>query len=222
MKKNPKVSLSPNSLNLLQDCDRCFWLTLHGIWERPKAPFPSLPSGMDGILKIHFDKFMKRNLLPPELLREKECKNLRLFSDEKKLFEWRDARKGIFYVNEEGYKLFGAVDNILVEDDEMIILDYKTRGFATKNNTADYYSLQMEIYTLLLKKNGYKTKDFAYLLFYYPTEVRETGEIVFETELKKVKLELENAEKVFRKGILVFEGECPKKPCVWCQHFRFS
>ncbi len=49
--------LSPSSLNLMQDCPRCFWLTQHKVWKRPAGIFPSLPSGMDRILKIHFDKF---------------------------------------------------------------------------------------------------------------------------------------------------------------------
>ena len=49
------------------DCPRCFWLAQHNIWKRPPGIFPSLPSGMDKILKEHFDKFMEKGELPPEL-----------------------------------------------------------------------------------------------------------------------------------------------------------
>ena len=67
--------LSPSSLSLIKDCPRCFWLTNNKIWKRPSGIFPSLPSGMDKILKIHFDNFMEKNILPPELQENKECKN---------------------------------------------------------------------------------------------------------------------------------------------------
>ena len=58
---------SPSSLSLLKDCPRCFWLRFNKKINRPDSIFPSLPSGMDKILKEHFDKFMKKGELPPEL-----------------------------------------------------------------------------------------------------------------------------------------------------------
>ena len=71
--------LSPSFISLMEECKRCFWLEKHKVWSRPVAIFPSLPSGMDNILKKHFDKFRDRNRLPPELCNRKSCENLRLF-----------------------------------------------------------------------------------------------------------------------------------------------
>ena len=51
---------SPSSLSLLKDCPRCFWLKFNKDIKRPDSIFPSLPSGMDKILKVHFDHFMKK------------------------------------------------------------------------------------------------------------------------------------------------------------------
>ena len=77
--------LSPSSLNLMFECKRCFWLTQHKVWKRPASIFPSLPSGMDKILKIHFDKFRDRGEIPPEL-KETECENgFKLFEDKELL-----------------------------------------------------------------------------------------------------------------------------------------
>ena len=59
--------LSPSSLNLMKECPRCFWLHQHKVWSRPSGIFPSLPNGMDKILKVHFDKFRDKGKLPPEL-----------------------------------------------------------------------------------------------------------------------------------------------------------
>jgi hypothetical protein len=50
--------LSPSKLNLFQECKRCFWLEKHKVWKRPQGIFPSLPSEMDKILKIHFHKIV--------------------------------------------------------------------------------------------------------------------------------------------------------------------
>src|SRR3989344_4712338 len=104
--------LSPSSLNLMSDCPRCFWLDKHKVWTRPSGPFPSLPSGMDGILKTHFDKFRDKGMLPPELSKGTECKSMKLFNDIELLKSWRNNLKGIRWEDKEGNIIFGAVDNI--------------------------------------------------------------------------------------------------------------
>lgn len=209
--------LSPSSLNLMQECPRCFWLAQHKVFTRPAGIFPSLPSGMDSILKVHFDKFMRKGELPPELCNNTECKNMKLFDNEEKLKTWRSNLKGISWTDKEGNILHGAVDNLLMKGKKIIVLDYKTRGFPLKEDTAEHYQNQLDIYNFLLRKNGYETEDYAYLLFYYPREVAPTGEVVFNTELKKMKVDIENAEAIFNKAIKLLNGDCPKESCEWCE-----
>ena len=96
-------------------------------------------------------------------------------------------------------------------------MDYKTRGYAVKEDTAVHYQNQLDIYNFLLRKNGYETEDYAFLLFYIPKEVTETGEIIFDTTLKKMKVDVNNAEKIFNKALKLLEGECPSKTCEWCE-----
>ena len=86
---------SPSGLNLFKECPRCFWLTHHKIWKRPQGIFPSLPSGMDKILKVHFDKFREKGELPPELKKNGDCKNMKLFDNHELLAIWRSNFKGI-------------------------------------------------------------------------------------------------------------------------------
>ena len=50
------MRLSPSSLNLFLECPKCFWLRMKMGVHRPMGPFPSLPSGMDGLIKTYFDK----------------------------------------------------------------------------------------------------------------------------------------------------------------------
>ena len=142
--------LSPSRLNLMKDCPRCFWLSMHKVWSRPTGIFPSLPSGMDRILKTHFDKFMKKGVLPPELCENQECNGFKLFDDEELLKDWRNNFRGISWIDKEGNKLFGAVDNILVNGKKLVVLDYKTRGFPLKDDTAQHYQNQLDFYNFLL------------------------------------------------------------------------
>lgn len=215
--------LSPSSLNLMQECPRCFWLDKHDTWKRPSGIFPSLPSGMDRVLKNHFDKFMKKGKMPPELCEKQSCANLKLFDEENLLSVWRNNFKGISWTDKNGNILHGAVDNILVNkiNQKLIVLDYKTRGFPLKEDTAEHYQLQLDVYNFLLKQNDFETENFAYLLFYVPKEVLETGEVVFDTELVKMNVSAERGEKAFKDALKLLDGPCPKKHeekiCPWCE-----
>ena len=209
--------LSPSSLSLMKECPRCFWLAQHNVWKRPAGIFPSLPSGMDLILKKHFDKFRDKEKLPPELCENKECKNLKLFDDKELLRIWRNNFKGISWKDKEGNILHGAVDNLLMKGKKLIILDYKTRGFPCKEDTHEHYKTQLDIYNFLLRKNKYETEDFAFLLFYIPKEVLSTGEVIFDTELKKLKVDVKNAETTFEKALKLLNSDCPKDNCEWCE-----
>jgi hypothetical protein len=211
--------LSPSSLSLMKECPRCFWLTQHKVWKRPAGIFPSLPSGMDGILKKHFESFAKQGILPPELCKGDECARLKLFDDFKKLEKWQNNRIGIQFKDKDGNLLRGAVDYLLVQtlNEKLIVIDYKTRGFPLKEDTAAHYQDQLDIYNFLLRKNGYKTEDFAFLLFYIPKEILPTGEVIFDTELKRMNIDVGNAEKIWKKAIALLDGDCPDKMCVWCE-----
>ena len=128
--------LSPSSLGLMKDCPRCFWLTQHGVWKRPVGIFPSLPAGMDRILKTHFDKFMNRGELPPEIKEYGISNGYKLFDDKKQLDIWRSMHKGIQYRDKtSGILLMGAIDNMMQKGKKLVVLDYKTRGYPLKENT---------------------------------------------------------------------------------------
>lgn len=209
--------LSPSSLSLMQECPRCFWLSKHKVWKRPAGIFPSLPSGMDKVLKEHFNRFREQGKMPPELCENNECINMRLFPDKDKIKEWQNNLKGIQYKDKHGNILHGAIDNLLEKGKKLIVLDYKTRGYALKENTHEIYQLQLDIYNFLLRKNGYDTEDYSFLLFYVPKQVMLTGEVIFDTTLKKMKINPKHAEKIFKKALDILKGDCPKESCEWCE-----
>ncbi len=209
---------SPSSLSLLKDCPRCFWLCFNKGIKRPSGIFPSLPSGMDKVLKQHFDSFVGTGKLPPELAElEGEVK---LFEETALLEEWRNNFKGLKWTDAEGNVLRGAVDNILQKGEKLIVLDYKTRGYPLKEDTAQYSQDQLDIYNFLLRKNGYETEDYAYLLFYHPDKVNGNGDVVFNTDLVKMNVTASNAEKILEKALEVLEGEMPN-PAVGCEYCKW-
>ncbi|MFH1376091.1 MAG: PD-(D/E)XK nuclease family protein, partial [Candidatus Woesearchaeota archaeon] len=198
------IKLSPSTLNLFKECHKCFYLQIIKNIKRPDTPFPSLPNGMDKILKEHFDRFLDKNQLPPEI--KEECKDCQLYNNKEKLSIWRSNFKGIQYTDKEsGIILRGAVDNILKKGNKLIVLDYKTRGYPLKEDTHTYYILQMDLYNFLLRKNNYETEDYTYLLFYYPNKVLETGEVIFDTKLIKIKTDPKRGEKVFKEAIKLLQ-----------------
>ena len=201
----------------MKECPRCFWLAQHKVWKRPAGIFPSLPSGMDRVLKHHFDKFMEKGLLPPELCKNGECVGMKIFDDKEKMKVWQSNFKGIQYTDKDGNLLRGAVDNILVKGGKLIVLDYKTRGYPLKEDTAEHYRLQQNVYNFLLRKNGYKTEDYFFLLFYVPKEVMVTGEVIFDTELVKMEVNVKMAEDMWKKALKLLNSDCPRKTCEWCE-----
>lgn len=86
-----------------------------------------------------------------------------------------------------------------------------------KEDTAEHYRLQQNVYNFLLRKNGYQTEDYFFLLFYVPKEVMSTGEVIFDTELVKMKVDVKMAEDAWKKALKLLEGDCPKKSCEWCE-----
>ena len=60
-----EYKLSPSSLNLLEECPRCFWLKTVKKIRRPMGPMSSIPIKMDRIIKNYFNKYRGLKQLPP-------------------------------------------------------------------------------------------------------------------------------------------------------------
>ena len=94
------IKISPSRLSLsfeslggkdTKGCKRCFWLQENfddkgkPIWKRPPTISPGLPKAVDKKLKNYYNDFRKDGELPPELKKEKDCNNLILWPEQKKL-----------------------------------------------------------------------------------------------------------------------------------------
>lgn len=214
--KDKLLRLSPTTgLNLFKECPKCFWLHFNERVHRPRGIFPSLPGGMDLVIKKYFDKY--RGKLPPELEGKVEGQ---LMPDTELMDKWRNWRTGLeYYDSAVNAILFGALDDCLVKEDRYIPLDYKTRGSVPRDGDSEkYYQTQLDSYSLLLNSNGYKTEDFAYLVYYWPEKVKQDGVIIFNIKPIKVMTDLERVKKTFHDAVKLLQGPIPARhsDCEYC------
>jgi hypothetical protein len=212
----PKIRLSPSALNLFLDCPRCFWLEKNKGIIRPRGIFPSLPGGMDLVIKKYFDEYRIKNELPPEI---NGRVNGKLFQNKSILDKWRNWRSTDLCYEDKSLNavLSGALDDCLVEDNSYIPLDYKTRGSELKEDPRKYYQTQLDCYCLMLEASGYKTKGLAYLLYYWPIEVQENGMVKFHVEPIKIETNIESAKKIFKDAVILLSSEL-QKASVGCEY----
>jgi hypothetical protein len=223
--KDGVIRLSPSTLNIFLECPRCFWLEqVRGI-HRPRGIFPSLPGGMDLLIKKYFDKYRAIGKLPPELAGKVDVE---LFPDNELLNQWRNWRSALVYEDSEtGAVLSGMLDDLglkksgngeLFSKVEYAPLDYKTRGFDVKEGGELFYQNQLNCYALLLRENGMKPADCAYLIYYIPKDLAEKGMVRFDIVPKKVEINPEEALKVFRAAVTTLKSPLPEShsACEYC------
>lgn len=218
MKSGPFL-LSPRSVGLFLECPRCFWLEMNYGKKRPEFMFPSLPNGIDRILKEHFDKHRQKGLLPPEL--RKAGFSGTLFKDQGLLDYWRDWKRGLKAdVPHLETTVRGAIDDLLVSEDgeTLIPFDFKTRGSAPISGSHKMYDHQMSLYGFILEKMGYKVDKKAYLLFYHPHTVNDDGLVIFNADLVETKIDNKNTEGMIKSAIDTLKGPMPSQGngCGFC------
>lgn len=209
--------LSASSLAVLLECPRCFWLQVHENLRRPSGPFPSLPSGVDGVLKTYFDQYRKKGKLPPDV--EKLLPGTP-FPRQDVLDTWRNNRLGIRTKRPDlGIELTGALDDLLQEGAMVTPLDFKTRGYPLKDDTHKYYQHQLDLYAYLLEQNGYRTSGRGFLLFLWPEEVRDGGLMKFRMEAVEMFTSTQRAENLLTRAAQLLKEPMPERhaACAFCQ-----
>jgi CRISPR/Cas system-associated exonuclease Cas4 (RecB family) len=218
IQKEKKLELSPTTgLSLFLECPRCFWLRYRKGVHRPETIFPSLPSGMDRILKDYFDSYRGKDGMPPELEGKVEGK---LVPDQELIDKWRNWRSGPRFEDPElDAVLRGALDDCLIEGELYIPLDVKTRGSAPQaGKSEEYYQTQLDCYAFLLEKMGYKVKDHAYLVYYFPDSVNEEHLVKFNVEVVKLGTSPARVYRIFADAVKCYHGPIPSShtECGFC------
>lgn len=217
IKSPKKPTISNSSVSLFEDCPRCFWLAKNLKIERPRGIFPSLPSGMDRVIKPYYDIYRATGSVPPEIA--ESLGDSKLYGDMKKLSAYRNWQSGLKYDLGQ-YTLIGAFDDLVINKDGTYSpWDYKTKGSAPDIHGAiRYYQRQLDTYALLLTKNGMKTNGKGYLVYYYPEKVGENGMVQFKTQVLTLNTNPERAEATLLKAILCLTSPFPPEngKCEYC------
>jgi len=218
MNNEKPIKLSPNSLNLYYECPLCFWLDKRMGIRRPQ-PYPyALNAAVDVLLKEEFDKYRKKGELHPLLV----ANNIpaKLFSNQKLLNEWRNNFEGIRYYDAElDATLFGAVDDVLeFTEGKLAPLDYKSTGSKVPT-IYDRFQLQMDIYTFLLEKQGYKTVRKGCLAFYIvDKENGFEGRLPFRKEIHMIDTDPTYVQGVFKEAVELLRKDAPPAHNPDCQY----
>jgi CRISPR/Cas system-associated exonuclease Cas4 (RecB family) len=212
------IRLSASTINLYQDCPRCFWLKIKQGISRPSGPVSTLPSGMDYTLKNYYDFWREKNELPPML---KDQLPGKLLPDKEKI-SWLRSRGFYFVERGLGFKIEGMLDDALILGDESIIpLDNKTRGFPLQEIHKSL-ELQMSVYTYLLKKNNLKTKNLAYLAYWYldHKNMDLDDPLRFNITIEEVITEPEKVENILKEIKQVLDELMPQasSSCDFCKY----
>ncbi len=205
--------LSASTLKLFLECPRCFWLHINKDIARPRGPFPSLPTGMDAVLKRYFDTYRRQGTLPPLI----DGKLRGTLSTQGLTLGWADAPLDA--------RLLGKLDDCLIlSDGRHAPLDHKTRASAPPDlgYTEKYYKFQMDVYSLLLARNGHPISQTAYVVYYYPLAGELHEGFPFGVTVHCVDTDPDGAYKVFQSACRLLAGSMPSpaEACGFCQWLK--
>ena len=222
------LQLSATTLNLFQDCPRCFWLHMRASLKRPARPFPSITGGIDRLVQGYCEASRPRipSLISLSLYAGFEKDGLAYF------VELADPPlKTLACFQDHTYRLTGRLDDCLMFPGGVFApLDHKSRGSRpAPGYSAQYYQLQMDVYGLLLRENGYAVGADAYLAYFYPTtrtsESRDGWALEqgfpFDCHVEALPIAPARALMCYQQACSCLDGPCPLAPspmcayCVW-------
>ena len=203
--------LSASTLKLFQECPRCFWWHVNKKVERPRGPFPSLPSGIDRVLKGYFDTYRKQGALPPLIAGKL-----------KGTLSTTALTLGFNDPAANNARLWGKLDDCVVLPDQRLApLDHKTRASAPDDlsYTHTYYQFQMDVYTLLLERNGHRASRTAYVIYYFPTGGELHRGFPFGVAVHAIDTDPDRAYAIFAAACRCLAGPLPAaaEACEFCR-----
>jgi CRISPR/Cas system-associated exonuclease Cas4 (RecB family) len=221
--------VSRSKIELFMQCPRCFWLDARLKIKRPSSPPFNINKAIDELFKKEFDVYRAKGE-PHPLMKDNQI--LAIPYKHKELDKWRENFVGVVHLHEPtNLHVFGAVDDVWVDDDgRLIVVDYKATAkdkpvtkLGPEGGWQDMYRRQMEIYQWLLKQNGFDVSDTGYFVYATGTQDRPGFNNVIEFDtfvfphhgnsdwVEKVLLEmkacLEN-DKMPPVGTTAMGGEC--------------
>ena len=195
-----KVFLSPTKMDMYRQCPACFYNLVMLEVKQPRGPYPTLPNGIDQCLKDYMDKY--RGTLPPELA---HLAGYRLMDDQSLVNTFRqwNGLKCVLNVQvDRGTTAFpnskvnhtfifnSGIDDLLWNPEDLVtVLDCKSKKDEPPEDYGQrYYQNNMDCYAFILKENGYKVSEEAFLWYHWPEKVDDDGKWVFGNKTLTMKV----------------------------------
>lgn len=214
------IGLSKSTLEVFQDCPRCFWMAKVAKVDRPRGPMPSIVNAIDAQMKALVEDRARTKEPVPYLNGHKESP----FPDRafvKKCRSWRTFQ-AVINTETRSVQAWGELDDLLVDETGIVSpWDFKSKGDAPDQAYCEKYNtLQGDMYHLLLEANGLKCSGFARFTYIWP--VYQTGDIVFLSKNIDMKTDPNRAIKVLDAAAMCLEGACPplSPSCIYCTFVR--
>ncbi|MBI4086101.1 MAG: PD-(D/E)XK nuclease family protein [Candidatus Liptonbacteria bacterium] len=201
--------LSPSGLYGFEECRTCFWLEHHHT-RAPGLPFV-LNMAMDSVLKSRYDAYREKEELPPEI-QSLGNEGITLFRDIETLNKWRGSTMHLRVVNEKvGYEIGGKLDEVLIEKNGRLIpTDFKSSGYAPKEDKQKYYVSQLTAYAFMFQKHELNPSDRAILLHYFLKDPRNPSlQVEFISHIDPVRLDLPGFENKLEDIVGLLNGPYP-------------
>ncbi len=115
--------------------------------------------------------------------------------------------------------MLGGLDDLLIEPEGLTPLDFKTRGWAVKEDSHAHYEHQLDLYAWILAKLGERVSGRGLLLFFSPTAYAGSGQFRFRVEPVVVPTSLERAGALLARAVTILRGSAPKEhaDCSFCR-----
>lgn len=211
------ISLSPSKIGVLKDCPRCFYDENVLKIARPRGIFPSLPGGVDRVMKDCMDAY--RGSMLKELAYQLPGKLWGTKQQIDKLRNWRSGLKVQLTVQGQTVSLIGALDDLILEpDDSFSPFDTKTKGKEPESDGAIYYLHQLDLYAFMLRENGMPPSGKGYLNYHFP--VQFGGDMMkWGSKLYTMSLDANRGKEWIDKAVDVLIGKRPGRTdsCEYCQ-----
>ncbi|MGA9350605.1 MAG: PD-(D/E)XK nuclease family protein [Anaerolineae bacterium] len=202
------VRVSQTTLNVLRECERCFWLHLHGV-RRPggsEGSWPTIARGLDTVISHYCAPYRDQNALPPLLLQHLRGRLV-------------TVRTGPCFDPDTGLTLVDRLHECLELDGGLFApIDHKTQGLAP-HGVQEAERLQLDLYTLLLAESGYSVADYGILVYYVPVDGELHEGFPFKVHVHKADTDAERARTWLRRARAVLDLADPPEPspdCPYC------
>ena len=216
-------SLSASKLNKFNECPRCFWDLCNRKIEY-RGIFPSLPGGLDRVLKAYTDHCRMTGAMPVEMSGKipADATLYGTVEEMKRMRHWKSNPVKPLIATASGVvSLILAFDDLITDARGISPFDWKSKGDKPRDNGAQYYQTQLDVYVLAGRRHGWAMSGVGYLGYLWPDGYDASGQMRMGSEVYELACDEARALDLLERATACLAGERPEQSLV-CELCKFS